>query len=529
MSDGGYLWGVTYVLALVAALLALPITLLLLRLYRRSILRLMNLRGRGESGPSANPLTTVVTRDGSVEASEGTSAIKAVVRRNMVVVVAVSLLFGAAYALLLLLRNDIDVSVYRLGYFMILYAWPGVIGVWVVTAGRRMWVCGSLAIYLAALLAIGLIGGGGVVETLIPWLWALLPTAAVVAFLARPFRGVGPIVLGTMMVGIVGSQVFASTVIGSEGLLDLWIDLFFAAGVTDAVVMFWGLDLVGFLLACAVAVAVARLLAGWYSRGGFSDHMLLLGSVFLVFAMDQSLAASPTDAVTFGLGLGIYAVMGGLSFLAYRLAHSTTARPTSLLLLRVFSPNGVRQPLLDRVTARWRHLGPVRLIAAPDLAVATVEPDEFLVFVFGKLRRLFIDTTEALERRRRSLRLRPDPDGRFRVDEFFCFDNTWRPSVATLLGHTDAVLMDLRGFGPGNDGCIAEIRMLASGHAMPRTVLLVDSSTDRSLLDAELSHLPPDEKPSLIQITDDAAPDPVVRACLEAAARPAPLADASPG
>lgn len=80
------------------------------------------------------------------------------------------------------------------------------------------------------------------------------------------------------------------------------------------------------------------------------------------------------------------------------------------------------------------------MIGGPDLAVVNVEPDEFLGFVSGGLRETFIDTPAALDRRLATLRERPDPDGRHRVDELFCFDDTWRLTVVALLERNHAVL-----------------------------------------------------------------------------------------
>ena len=51
---------------------------------------------------------------------------------------------------------------------------------------------------------------------------------------------------------------------------------------------FWSIQVAGFFISLAAAMAVVWLLSHWYRRNGFSDQMLLLGSVFLVFALDSS-------------------------------------------------------------------------------------------------------------------------------------------------------------------------------------------------------------------------------------------------
>ena len=77
--------------------------------------------------------------------------------------------------------------------------------------------------------------------------------------------------------------------------------------------------------------------------------------------------------------------------------------------------------------------------------------------------------------------------------------------------------MDLRGFGPENQGCIDEIELLASQRAMPRTVLLVDDKTDRRLLDETLGADAADAGPIVLTVSPDADPDPAVRSLISAA------------
>lgn len=504
------LWGFAYFAVVFAAVLALPVTLFLLGRYKSSVARLMQQRGSGAglthtSGEQRPPIAIGVDA----------RLIKAKLRRNMTVVVAVGVVTGVAFAILFLARNDVELSPYRIAFLSIPYAWPAVIGIWIVTGGRRNWVWGSLAVYFTLLWAAGLIGGLNPLDPLVPWLWTLIPTAAIIAFLSRPLRGVGTLVLGAMMVGVVGSQAIAHAMLGSDTLTDLWVEIAAAFGITDASVSFWGLMLAAFLVSLFVGALAVRWLAAWYHRQGFSDQMLLLGSVFLVFAVDAALTIRVPDTVAFVLGIAIYLIAGVASMLLYRLVHTKQTQAVALLMLRVFSPRLGSQPLLDGINARWRHLGPVRMIGGPDLAVATVEPHEFLTFVRGGLRRLFIDSPAVLEERLGALTDRPDPDARYRIDEFFCFDDTWRLAVAELLERSHAVVMDLRGFGPDNSGCIDEIEMLAAHQALNRTVLLVDGSTDRMLLNQVLGSVPATEGPSLLAVDDDRADEAVV-ACLSA-------------
>jgi hypothetical protein len=393
-----------------------------------------------------------------------------------------------------------------------------VLSIWIVTGAKRLWVWSSVAIYFVVLFAVTLIAGGGLLFPVQLWLWSLIPTAAVIGFMTRPLRGVGTLVLGVMMGAIVGSQALFLTVIDSALLLGTWITLTSALGLGDPNIQFYGLQVIGFVVATILGVLVVRLLAGWYSRHGFSDQMLLLGSVFVVFAIDYSVTVDPDEGYGFLPGMVIYVVLALVALLLYRVVHRHRVSPVNLLVLRVFTPRQGAQRLLDRINSEWRYLGPVRMIGGPDLAIASVEPDEFLRFVLGRLRRLFIDTPAQLDARLQTLSTRPDPDARFRVEEFFCFDDTWRFTVAQLLARSDAVMMDLRGFGPDHEGCADELALLESEGALTRTVLLVDATTDRQLLDSILPD-DPERAPTLIGVADADPARPAVTACLTAAVR----------
>ena len=75
--------------------------------------------------------------------------------------------------------------------------------------------------------------------------------------------------------------------------------------------------------------------------------------------------------------------------------------------------------------------------------------------------------------------LRPDVEGRFRINECYCHDTTWHSALAALVQRSDVVLMDLRGFQAHNAGCVHELQTLAPTPRLGRVVVLVDDQTDR--------------------------------------------------
>ena len=68
------------------------------------------------------------------------------------------------------------------------------------------------------------------------------------------------------------------------------------------------------------------------------------------------------------------------------------------------------------------------------------------------------------------------------MNDYFCYDDTWKMVLLRLVHESDAVLMDLRGFSRSNAGCVFEIQELARLVPLVRVVFIVDGRTDEKLL-----------------------------------------------
>jgi len=187
---------------------------------------------------------------------------------------------------------------------------------------------------------------------------------------------------------------------------------------------------------------------------------------------------------------GLWALSGLFAFLIYKIisvAGLYFIRPSTdvnrkLLVLRVFSLGKRSRRLFRWLGMYWRYAGSVQLIAGTDLATENLEPHEFLDFLSGKLGRSFINDGPTLDRKLAEMDVRPDHDGRFRVNEFFCHDNTWRIVLDRLVTGTDVVFMDLRGFSRQNGGCIFEINALINAMSLDRVQFITDATTDEQFL-----------------------------------------------
>jgi hypothetical protein len=230
----------------------------------------------------------------------------------------------------------------------------------------------------------------------------------------------------------------------------------------------------------AIAWWILRRAAGAFGRKWFSDVQLIVDCWWLI--------VSAAGAIALAARTGARGVAGAAAaFTLYRLVvalglwgrRADPARPGQrLLLLRVSGYQARTEALFDRVAQRWRFRGPVQRIAGVDVAIRTVDPGDILNLVAGRAAKQYVTGPKAMARRLDAIDLEPDPDGRFRLNEVCCHDDTWRPALATLLDRSDRVLMDVRGFSQRKPGGVFELEQLVWRLPSEALVLAVDRSTD---------------------------------------------------
>jgi hypothetical protein len=224
-----------------------------------------------------------------------------------------------------------------------------------------------------------------------------------------------------------------------------------------------------------------RALAHAFERKALGDAQVQIASALLVVTAVVVAAVAGLDrrGGPWVPGLGAGALGAFAVYLAGLRRLAPWAPPRRLLLLRVFAHDERGERLLDETSFRWRFVGPIQLIGGPDMAQQTLDPQELLLFVRGRAREQFVTGAAELAERLRALDLAPDRDGRYRLAEFFCYDDVWQAGVEALARRSDAVLLDLRGFTEARRGTAFEVALLARLGALPRTVCLVDAQTDR--------------------------------------------------
>jgi hypothetical protein len=495
-------------IVLLATGLALPTSLGLLWLYRRAVLRSMQVGIAARTGgPTAatpsDPTGHEPRRDVDIspmsQASDGmlhpaahalhVHVLRAA-RRTAVAYVIGGFCYAIVMATAFLMAGDLDVAPVRFLFLAWIFAWPGVLTTTMALGSARRAMLLGVAFYFLVFAALGAIGVARSPDldwTQVALSWLLFnapPTLLLLAFLNRRVRAVGPLVLTFMVLAVTGSTLAVSIAGSDEALLRHIVDVGSVLGLGGTGI-FVSLHLVGFLILGVVGWFILGWVRTRYERKRISDQSLTFDTLWLLFAVTESLSLAFEGAVWSLAGVIAFAAYKGGSAIALSLL---VGRPSSreenvgLLLLRVFALGKRSERMFDALGSHWRHVGSIQLIAGPDLLTKTIEPHEFLDFLSGRLARRFIDGPASLDRRLSEMDLGRDRDGRFRVNDFFCHDDTWRTVFSRLVNQSDTVLMDLRTFSPQNAGCTFEVEEVVNLVPLERVVFVVDDIASEQFL-----------------------------------------------
>jgi len=237
--------------------------------------------------------------------------------------------------------------------------------------------------------------------------------------------------------------------------------------------------------------ALGRWLGEAYRERRISELFYLFTAVWTIALVGPALGT--IHVLGWGAFVGfaplLWIPLGAL--LMKRFAPPTlTDNPPTLLILRVFQQDANAQAIFDRVIEHWRLSGNTVLIAGTDLADRTIDADDVFTFLDGRLGERFIAQPGDIESRLQQFEFQPDVEGRYRVNECYCHDNTWQQALDRLVGISDVVLMDLRNFKAKNAGCIHELGVLAKAHNIARVVILTNSETEHSAAQAAVANAP---------------------------------------
>jgi len=380
----------------------------------------------------------------------------------------------------------------------LIMAWPMVLGWGLALAWPWRRTVAVLAAYFAALAPLAMLASNEA-QTLIQvlTLYAILaaaPLAAVLAISASGrIRAVAPYLLPVFLILVAVSQLgldlLAAPVAREAQDWPGWLSAL--VGNLGAWPTFLLFAVAPWFLAAWPVYALGRGLAAAYREKRYSDLIYLFAVYWLLVLMLCALLGLGSAGP--GALLQILAWLWlPLGFVLLRPWLAPRGAPPTLLVLRVFRRDEAVEELFDRVIERWRLTGNTVLIAGTDLASRTLDADDLFAYLNGRLAERFIASPEEIPERLAALDLAPDADGRYRVNECYCFDTTWQAALLALVARSDLVLMDLRGFQAENRGCLFELGVLSHSPHLRRLVLLHDGGKSLALAQAALGRARPE-------------------------------------
>ncbi len=503
--------------AIVSTVLTALVSVFLLWLYRRKVLLAMSMQAGITAEPQKTvptssavpkgtpPVLTIIDSASQPETAfpEESAYSKAIHSLNQATIVYA--IGGLVYALVLtsawMIAAKGGFFLTRFLWLFSCYTWPTVLVIIIINPAIRMRIAIPYFAIILVVAGIGLVHSSDLTagQLLFFWLLANGPgTVLLLAFLNRHVRAISPLVLAFMVAGITGAVVIIDIVADNKGLIRGIANVGSTLGL-GAITIFVLLLLIGFALFGLFGWRLLRLLGRGYQKKRMSDQSITLDALWLLFGLFQTYTLVFEDWGFIFTGLVAFVafkltVKLGFKFLVRR-SHDIAEGPM-LLLLRVFSLGQRSERLLNVITRVWLRTGSISLISGPDLVTATVEPHEFLDFIGGRLSRQFIQDEKDLEQRVSQMDTRPDPDGRHRVNEFFCRADTWQITMQQLAMRSNAVIMDLRSFSKSNQGCIFELKQLLNSIALDRVMLIIDDLTDRTFLEMTVGDIWQNLEPS---------------------------------
>ncbi len=483
--------GAVFFILITAVLLAAALAWVLAALYQRRMLALMN------SGTAPEPAAGVVGIPAPQVARAGTwgtgvdlTANRRATIRLMLSLGAISLLIALtqSWLALLFVYDEGKFSLNRLLVLGAIYAWPMVLA-WGL-ARRWSWlrILIGIALYLLAMLVLVMIRSteAQTLTSVSGWLFSQVAIPMTITLLigaSGRIRAVAPYLLPPTLMLTFSSVLALQVLTQSVNDPAPWvIRLVETLGAYPTLLLF---AFVPWLVLAWPVIKLGKWLASAYRAKLFSDLSYLIGIYWFLILFASALPAMESVGwvafVQLLAWLWLPAFQHGL-----RGPLTPPPGPPTLLVLRVFQRDAQVERLFDQVIERWRLTGNTVLIAGTDLLTRTLDADDLFVYLNGALAERFIASPAQLLERIEGFDWLADPDGRYRINECYCFDSTWQTALLALVTRADVVLMDLRGFRAENRGCRHELGVLASAAHLRRVLVLHDRETARAVAESDI-------------------------------------------
>ena len=480
--------GAIFFILIAAVILAAGLAWAVAALYERRMLALMS----GGSAPEPTATTgkpALVAPSTSWGAGVNLAANRKATTRLMLYLGGLSLLIAFTQTILnlLFIYPSRQFTLNRLLLLSAIYAWPMVLA-WGL-ARRWSWrrILGYLGLYMLGMLVLVMFRSTAAqsLSTVSVWLFSQVAVPMTIVLLigaSGRIRAVVPYLLPPALL-LAGSSVLALqfVTLSAQDPPPWVVGLLQAIGAYPTLLL---IALAPWLVLAWPVFQLGKWLASAYRAKRFSDLSYLIATYWFLILFSSALPG--LEEVRWLAFVEILPWLWIPVFLVVlRGPLAPPPGPPTLLVLRVFQRDAQVELLFDQVIERWRLTGNTVLIAGTDLLTRTLDPDDLFVYLNGTLAERFIASPAQVEERIAGFDWLPDPDGRYRINECYCFDSTWQTALHTLVARSDVVLMDLRGFSAENKGCRHELGVLAKASHLRRVVVLHDKETARAVAELD--------------------------------------------
>src|ERR1051325_10726954 len=327
------LTGQLFFILAVSAILALMASYVLLRLYRRAVIKSMRRVGGSEilqpkgylppeppHQPHEAPLNFnwILRRAANASPAAGVLYRSSIRRRCLAAFVHViaGCCFAAVMTAAFLLAGKLAFSPFRFLYITWANAWPILIAIDLAVGFRRGKWIGFVIYFLIG----GILGSISLAkspnlklaELLYFWLDVNAPpTILLLIFLNRWIRAVGPLVLVVMLLGVTGATFFVTLIGNHFKLLKVLSDFTYSIGLSATGTVI-ALHLLGFAAFAIVAWLILGSLRRLYEKKYLSEHSITVDAMWLLFGTVNSIGLVFEGRLWIfsGLAAFIYKIVG---------------------------------------------------------------------------------------------------------------------------------------------------------------------------------------------------------------------------
>jgi len=381
------LTGQLFFILVASAVLALIASYLLLRLYRRAVIKSMRRVGRSEilepkgylppepeHKPHDAPLNfNFIVRRALKANRKAISLYRSAIRRRWLAAF-VHMIGGCCFAAVMtatfLLAGKLAFSPFRFLYITWANAWPILIAIDLAVGFRRGKWIGFLIYFLVG----GILGSISLAkspdlklaELLYFWLDVNAPpTILLLIFLNRRIRAVGPLVLVFMILGVTGATLFATLIGNNFKLLKVLSDFTYSIGLSATGTVI-ALHLIGFAAFAIVGWLILGSLRRLYEKKYLSEHSITVDAVWLLFGIANSIGLVFEGRLWIFSGIAafiVYKFIGAGLFHLLRVQQRAKINRPRLLFLRVFALGKRSENIFDAIGRFWRAVGSIQMIA----------------------------------------------------------------------------------------------------------------------------------------------------------------------